>query len=487
MKLPSRRRGALLALPLIAMLGAAVAQAQDNIVPIEVRQRHDGDVNMGFVDVTVCNAARQCRTVPDVLVDTGSSGLRLFRGALDGLQLDAVRDAEGRMLANASTFGLGGLWGTLHLAQVGLGKVTTSGAIPIQLYDHPWPLERLPAEYRKVDARSSFVAMSNGILGISPRRSHAYGYYAFSAAGGDASDSDWVPVAVDATRELANPIGHFPAPYDNGSVIKMPKVDWHGGHKQLLGWLGLGIGQPTEALFPQSKRRIAHELDESGLFAAKLGGRRIDVLVDCGTTGVVLDLEHLDLERLGVTSPHGQERLYDAAPLTPLALTVSSGGRDIELARPLYVGPLADALKKASGGYGVLPALVAKRASEAAPQVLGMPFFYGRTVATGLAGTVNPFAQGRAVNSKPVAAAPLGGPLGVHIIDDHVDRLMSIEDDEDDEDIEIINDEVQIGGGTKLIDDYVKPAQAPAPVVEDDPVAYSVSPNGYIVYTDSSL
>jgi hypothetical protein len=395
---------------LLAALGPGVADAQDNIVPIEVRQLRDGQFNRVFVDVTVCNAALQCRTVPNVNVDTGAVGLHLYRKALDGLDLDAVSDGEGRPLYHGSIFGMGPLWGPTHWAQVRLGQVATSQPIPIQLFDLPSPLESLPASFRGDDARQRFVKAGNGVLGISPRRHATHGYFAYAGAGDQASDSDWIPVVVDESLKLANPIGQFPAPYDTGSVIRLPDVDWGGGHKQVQGWLGLGIGAPTESLFRVGARKVSHELDKHGKFAAAIGERRFDVLVDSGSNVLMLDLDHLGIARCASI-----KSFYDVATLTPLALTVTAGANEIELARPLYVGPAAE-LEKSYSGYGVLPALAIGPYREGAPSVLGLPFFYGRTVATGLQGSANPF------HDEVSASNPL--------LSFDVEETVSLDDDE---------------------------------------------------------
>ncbi len=256
-----------LAWPLLAALGGGVACAQDNIVPIEVRQLRSGQFNRVFVEVTVCNAAQQCRTVPDVTVDTGSVGLRLYRKALEGLELDAVTDAQGRPLFNGPRFGIGFLWGSMHWAQV-----------------------------------------------------------------------------------------------------------------------GLGIGAPSESLFRVGARRVSHELDADGQFEVRIGERRLDVLVDSGSNLLMLDLDHLGFARWA-----SAKAFYDVATPTPLTLTVPAGADEVELTRPLYIGRAAALKKACGGGYGVLPMLAIAPQRKDAPNVLGLPFFYGRTVATGLQGSANPY------------------------------------------------------------------------------------------------
>ena len=473
--------------PLLALLGAGVAEAQDPIVPIEVRQSRDGAFNMGFVDVTVCNTAKQCKTVADVLVDTGSSGLRLNRHALAGLPLSAVTDVKGRPLSNWSSFGTGQLWGTMHWAQVRLGGVATTQAIPIQLYQGPSLFELLPAGYEKVDERHQFLGLNNGILGIAPYRHWPKRYFAFDAGDESAFDAEWVAVEVDESRQLANPIAYFPAPYDNGSVIKMPEADFGDGGHAALGWLGLGIGAATEALFPQGARIISHELDAHGRFPATIGGRRADVLVDSGTNTSALDLEHLEIPRckgLGTEL----NRVYDAAPMTPLSLTVSAGAVEVELQRPLYIGAAAN-IRKAFDGYAVLPMIAALPPWAGAPNVLGLPFFYGRTVATGLRGAVNPY-HGVVPPGLPSVAVDSQHSLNLDSARSSLDArsMTSLDLDADEEpigeSIEAQSDDHPTVGVAGDGSAGIPGASIGHAAVAEGFEPYSNSPHGFIVYTD---
>jgi hypothetical protein len=440
--------------PLAATLGAAGAHAAaapqlaDNIVPIEVRQVTPTQYNKLFVDVTVCNAARQCRTVPDVLVDTGSTGLRLLRGALDGLDLAPVKDPRGRALSNWSSFGSGDLWGTMHFAQVRVGAIATTRAIPVEVYDLPGRRDKLPDGYANVDARREIARMGNGILGISPHRHHARGYYVKGDKAGAPGASRWVEVRVDAARQLTNPIAYFPAPYDNGSVISLPEVDWTSGANRVQGWLGLGIGAATEALFPHGARVVSHDLDDDGLFPAAIGTRRFDVLVDSGTNALSLDLSHL-----GVSRHARYASYYDAPAPVPIELAVRSGDDYVRLARPLYVGPTVKYLKERST-HAALPMVVGWDEAPRSLSVLGLPFFYGRTVATGLRGTVNPFPQGAAAVSQLVP----DDDEGFEIIDDYVERVSN-------------------SSAAPVANDAARQAN-------DDFEFVSKSANGFIAYTD---
>ncbi len=174
--------------------------------------------------------------------------------------------------------------------------------------------------------------------------------------------------------------------------FRLPEVDAGNGQKSVEGWLGFGIGEPTDMLFPKGRRVMTHELDQHGCFPAKLGERRIDAMLDRGTNVI-----HLELEHLGFARHKSMPEFYDPAALTPVDLTVISAGQEIKLARALQVGP-ADNVEKADQGYAVQPILATWHGpdgvvpGEPEDSLLGLPFFFGRAVATGLQGTVNPFA-----------------------------------------------------------------------------------------------
>ncbi|MGC8507200.1 MAG: DUF3443 family protein, partial [Thiomonas sp.] len=66
-----------------------------NVVPVTIRQLTSNSTtltaNSPYVSVTVCApGSSTCQTIPDVLVDTGSAGLRLFSGALNSATLSSL-------------------------------------------------------------------------------------------------------------------------------------------------------------------------------------------------------------------------------------------------------------------------------------------------------------------------------------------------------------------------------------------------------------
>ncbi|QLQ00514.1 MAG: DUF3443 family protein [Burkholderiaceae bacterium] len=118
---------------------AAPIPAAALIATIRVGIRSSGraQINTPLVDVTICTESGVCQTVTDVLVDTGSAGLRLSAAALDARLLAAlspVGTAAGALHACAP-FASGTLWGALWLARVQVGGAQTQQAIPVQVYE----------------------------------------------------------------------------------------------------------------------------------------------------------------------------------------------------------------------------------------------------------------------------------------------------------------------------------------------------------------
>jgi len=96
-----------------------------------------GQINHAYVTVTVCapDSKTQCATIDHVLLDTGSSGLRVVGSVLSaGLTLSPETDAQGQTLEECVTFGGGQTWGPVARADVTLaGEIAAK--VPTQILD----------------------------------------------------------------------------------------------------------------------------------------------------------------------------------------------------------------------------------------------------------------------------------------------------------------------------------------------------------------
>lgn len=95
-----------------------------------------GGFNRMVVSIMVCEpGTERCATIDDVMVDTGSTGLRLEASAIPPwLRLPPFPGPGGKPLAKCLRFVHDTAWGALHRADVRLGGLTASG-LPVQVID----------------------------------------------------------------------------------------------------------------------------------------------------------------------------------------------------------------------------------------------------------------------------------------------------------------------------------------------------------------
>ena len=128
-------------------------------------------VNELFASVTVCSPGGAiCQTIDHVLVDTGSSGLRIIASVLSPQLLGALpqsTDPSGNALAECAQFVDGYAWGPLRRADIRLaGEV--AGNTPVQVIGDP-SFPAVPSGCSSSGPAENTVQAfgANGVLGIS--------------------------------------------------------------------------------------------------------------------------------------------------------------------------------------------------------------------------------------------------------------------------------------------------------------------------------
>ena len=273
---------------LAAILGTAPAPSHatepPNVLPLVMRTPHGG-FNRMVVSVTVCDpGTERCATVDDVMVDTGSTGLRLEASAVPSwLRLPPFLGPGGKPLAECLRFVHDTAWGTLNRADVRLGGLTARG-LPLQVIDD------LDGAQPTTCLRSDVRPTSNGTLGVGQhpfdcqgtceQRADAPGVFVRDGAAG------WSPVegAIEPAYRLPNPVSYLPG-HDDGIVIELPSPS-DGGAREIAGTLTFGVG--VGAGDRVGTAGILH-LDASGRFTTVLGGRSYPTSsIDSGTETYVL-------------------------------------------------------------------------------------------------------------------------------------------------------------------------------------------------------
>lgn len=110
-----------------------VTSSGSNVATISVNGGPTGNfANGGFVSLTVCvPGSSNCQTISDVLVDTGSTGLRILSSALT-ISLPQQSGASGAPIAECLPFLGGFTWGPVQSADIKIAGESAS-AVPIQV------------------------------------------------------------------------------------------------------------------------------------------------------------------------------------------------------------------------------------------------------------------------------------------------------------------------------------------------------------------
>jgi Protein of unknown function (DUF3443) len=258
----TRRTGAACASALLLGLGVAcgdgsslrhnvIAPPADNVaeVLVDYGLPNIGYVNGLFATVNVCvpGSTSECQAIDHLLVDTGSSGLRLL-GSVLTLSLPAFTNDSGVGLAECSQFISGSLWGPLRSADFSIANEQANNLAIQVIEESTYPM---PADCTGTDISTPDLLGANGILGVgsSPQdcgppcaaalgtRSENPGlYYACTSAAADGCQAAAVPVS----QQLSNPVAFF-SQDNNGVIFELPAIPAEGA-PSVTGSLVFGIG-----------------------------------------------------------------------------------------------------------------------------------------------------------------------------------------------------------------------------------------------------
>ncbi len=176
-------------------------------------------VNVPFVSVTICvPGTSNCQTIDHIIVDTGSTGLRVISSVLSPSLALTQQKAGGNPLAECMQYADGYAWGSVKAADLKLdGESLSSMAIQI-IGDPAFP--DIPRSCSSSGPAENTVQTfgGNGIIGLQGFQQDCGSYCAqtpyqyYSCAG-----STCQPVAVALAQQVQNPVGLLQ--YDNNGVI----------------------------------------------------------------------------------------------------------------------------------------------------------------------------------------------------------------------------------------------------------------------------
>ncbi len=362
-----------------------------NVTSVDVNLGPTGNyVNGLFTTVEVCvpGSASNCVTVPNVLVDTGSSGLRLLSDAVPGLPLPSVTESGNALQECIQFVDLSYVWGPVVQADIHLADETASSS-SIQIISaspaYTVPSSCLSAGSSGAVPINSLTALgANGILGLSnfPQdcgsdcTSAANGIPNYFVCPSGACEIASVPLA----DQLANPVALFPQD-DNGLLISLPSVP-PGGTPTASGSLIFGIGTQSNNALGNAQ---VYAVDSAADFTTTYKG--VDYsnsYIDSGSNVIYF----LDSATLGNIECADVAGFY--CPASTLSFTVTNTGTNGTTSQLTFSIANADSLF--STGNGAFSNLGGDSGTDPSTDFFdfGVPFFFGRDVFVGIEGKAVP-------------------------------------------------------------------------------------------------
>jgi hypothetical protein len=362
-----------------------------NVQPISVSAGLGGTVNLAYTSVTLCvPGSVNCQTIDNVLVDSGSSGLRIMASALSAaLVLPQQKDAKGDPVAECAHFLDGYTWGSVRLADFKIAGEQRAGSLPIQVIGDPnYPLVpgRCAASGNRKPKNTVSDLRANGILGLAIFPQDCGPACAQSASPGiyyTCPSTGCQPAVLPVALQLQHPVAMF-ASDNNGVIIDLPAVG-AGGAAILNGALVFGIG--TRANNAIGGATVIGVDPGTANFTTVYNGTSYDSsFVDSGSNAYFFT----DPGTPVCTDPL-TAGFYCPAATKNLSATIQ--GRNGRSASISFSLANATALVKGNPGSAALGSLGAPQVSAGSVD-WGLPFFYGRKVFIAIDGASTPAGTG---------------------------------------------------------------------------------------------
>lgn len=347
------------------------------------------NVNRLYTSVTVCHpdSRTRCQTIDHVLVDTGSTGLRVFASAVSALGLNLLSGNGGLPLLNCAQFVDGTFsWGPVATADIVLGG-KTAASVAIQVMADP-AFDRASGNCSGGGDPITTPADvgGNGILGIGFFKQDcgeacvnraANGFYYTCA---DSACTTTIESTASTAKQVKNPVPLFAAD-NNGIVIELPAVN-QTGSASLNGSLTFGIGTQT------NNQRISESVlstNSMGSITTWLDGRPMTAsFIDSGSNGLYFDSRGAIptcVSARGFYCP--SNALTFSATLVGANAASKAVSFTVDNALPMFTAPFPPVLPNLAGPFGNTNAFD-----------WGLPFFYGRRVFIGIEGQVSKLGTG---------------------------------------------------------------------------------------------
>jgi hypothetical protein len=357
-----------------------------NVQPISVNSGPEQNyVNGVFTSVTICvPGTSSCQTINDILVDTGSIGLRILASAVS-LALPEQTDASGNPIGECALFVDSFTWGPVAAADVALAAEKGSD-VPVQIIGAsefpPPPAGCTSSGLPSNDTLSSIGA--NGFLGIgvfpqdcgtacaSLGASNPGFYYSCPSTG-------CLVTAEGLDGQVQNPVVSFPKD-NNGVVIELPKIGAEGA-ATVSGSLIFGIGTQSNNGLGNNQ---VYTTDDVGNFTTTYADHSYSSFIDSGSNGIFFSTSAVT----GISNCPSEDPGFYCPPTT-LDLSAQNEGQNGVSGSVAF--SIANAAQLFSNGNSAF-----NNIGGPDPDTFdwGLPFFFGRNVFVAIDGEDTPAGPG---------------------------------------------------------------------------------------------
>jgi hypothetical protein len=361
-----------------------------NVAAVTVGPGTSDFFDIPTTSVTVCIAGTStCTTVGNVLVDTGSVGLRLMASALNGLALAMQHDPSvpANTIAECLPFADGFTWGPVATADVVIGGEKAS-AVPINIIDDTGTYApTIPTSCTDDGAPLSSVSDlgSNGVLGVGLFTQDCGPYCAQAANVQTApffyyscTSSTCAPASEPVNDQVINPVALF-ATDNNGVILQLPAIP-DAGQTSATGFLVFGIG--TEANNGLGSATVLTADPNQGTITTLYNSQTLTgSFLDSGSNGLFFPDTSIP------DCPGNAMQMQFYCPTSTLSLTATNQGLNGNTSIvPFKIANLKDisnadfAIDDVGGTATTIMGLGTSYFD------FGLPFFYDRTVFTAIDG-----------------------------------------------------------------------------------------------------
>jgi Protein of unknown function (DUF3443) len=366
-------------------------------------------VNEPTVSVKICvpGSTMECQIIDNVLLDTGSFGLRIFQSVVTIPLVNettsvptappspAPPDTSSGTVAECAQFGTGMTWGPVATADVYLGGepvASLSGAgtpsstgVPIQLINIDY--ETIPAVCVMPD-KTPESAGYNGILGVGQFGTDCAGSNCEAFLGYDpyykcdanecniiTTGSTGPDAAFTTSMMVTNPATAFSNSTGtdiNGLAVVLPAIP-AGGATAVTGTLIFGIGTASNN---NASGTVTLNADGNGFISTQFNGTTgLEGFIDSGSNGLYFP------GTPALPACGDAQGFFCSNPIQQLNATMASTSGN-GAASVAFEVVNADGLF--NSGFSAFPTLAGGGAQDQFDW--GLPFFFGRTVYVGFAG-----------------------------------------------------------------------------------------------------